>query len=134
MHDCIKLLIYDHQLLTRCHRNETKVSGMVSITLKNSTTATGYFFATNVVQMTSAFAYIISPKTDLEPAKAVPIFYAYNATSAWNSATGSIKFVFSFDPSSFLAQFLDEKVFFGALTKENPNWQVPELFGKLKQV
>ena len=103
---------------------------MVSITLKNSTSATGYFYATNIVQLTSAFAYVVSPKTDSQPAQAVPVFYAFNATSPGNSASGSIKFLFSFDPSPFLGQFLDGNVFFGALTKAYPDWRAPELFGK----
>lgn len=70
-------------------RNESKVSGTVSITLKNSSHATGTLYATNIAMMTAAHGYYIQPKTEAEPSKPVVIDYAYNATSPGNNIMSS---------------------------------------------
>ena len=71
----------------------TKASGSVSITIVNSSYATGYFYATNINQMTMAHLHAGAVGSN-----GPVIAWAYNAT--YGPISGSIKASFAFNPSS----------------------------------
>ena len=71
---------------------DLKATGLVSITLINTSYATGYFYATNIKQMTAAHLHVGAVGQN-----GPPIAWAFNAT--YGSISGSIKASFIFNPS-----------------------------------
>lgn len=70
----------------------TSATGLASITLTNSTYATGFFFATNIASMTMAHLHKGSAGTN-----GPVIAWAFNGT--YGPISGSIKASFTFNPS-----------------------------------
>jgi hypothetical protein len=70
----------------------SKATGSVSITLINKTHARGYFFATNINQMTMAHLHVGAVGKN-----GPPIAWAFDGT--YGPISGSVKATFTFDPS-----------------------------------
>ena len=70
----------------------TKATGLASISLLNSTYATGFFYATGIIQMTAAHLH-----AGAVGRTGPPIAWAFNAT--YGPVSGSVKASFSFNPS-----------------------------------
>ena len=70
----------------------TKAAGSVSVTLVNTSFATGYFYATNIKQMTMAHLHAGAVGKN-----GPPIVWAFNGTHG--PVSGSIKATFTFNPS-----------------------------------
>lgn len=67
------------------------MTGLVSVTLHNTTYGSGYLFATNVVQMTQAFFWFD------QGGQKFPLVWVFNGT--YGPVSGSIKVSFTFNPS-----------------------------------
>ena len=78
--------------------NGTKATGLVSITITNSKSATGYFYATGINKMMQAFFFNIDFVTNDTVTAPPPIWIAFNAT--YGPISGSVKVSFNFNPSS----------------------------------
>ena len=101
----------------------TKATGLVSVTLFNASYATGYFYATNINQMTRAHLHAGAVGVN-----GPVIAWAFNAT--YGAISGSVKASFTFNPSlnnisSFLAA---GQVYFNVHTAAYP---AGELRGQL---
>jgi len=78
----------------------SKSSGSVSLSIFNSTYGSGYFFATNINQMTQAVIlseFDILNMVNTSTTVPRPLFYAFNAT--YGPISGSVKVSFAFNPS-----------------------------------
>jgi hypothetical protein len=72
----------------------TKAAGSVSVTLVNTSFATGYFYATNIKQMTMAHLHAGAVGKN-----GPPIVWALALNGTYGPMSGSIKATFTFNPS-----------------------------------
>ena len=102
--------------------NRTKATGLVSITIINSSAATGFFYATNIASITQAYLFSIDFTT--KDTITVPLAYAFNAT--YGPVSGSIKVSFTFNPSvkNFSALIAKNSIGFVILTSARPNGEL----------
>lgn len=84
--------VYKASLTGSANNVTTKATGSVSVTLVNSSSARGYFFATSINQMTQAHLHV-GPEGKNGPV----IAWTFNAT--YGPISGSIKATFAFNPS-----------------------------------
>ena len=72
--------------------NNTQATGLASVTLVNSSYALGYFYATNIKQMTMAHLHVGAVGKN-----GPPVAWALNAS--YGTISGSVRVSFSFNPS-----------------------------------
>jgi hypothetical protein len=101
----------------------TKATGSVSITLVNTSYAAGYFYATNIKQMTMAHIHVGALGKN-----GPSIAWAFNAT--YGPISGSVKASFTFNPSqnNISALLAAGLIYFNVHTKAYP---AGELRGQL---
>ena len=75
----------------------------MSVTIINTSAATGYFYATGITKMTSAYLLNIDLITNDTVTAPKPLAHAFNATCG--PISGSVKV--SFTPSTSLSQVLE---------------------------
>ena len=104
----------------------TKATGLASISIVNASYATGFFYATNIVQMTAAHLH-----AGVVGKNGPVLAWAFNAT--YGPVSGSIKASFTFNPSLNNISFLlaSGQAYFDVHTVAYP---VGELRGQLKPV
>ena len=97
----------------------TKATGLVSVSLINTTYATGYFFATSINQMSAAHLH-----SGAVGVNGPPIAWAFNAT--YGAITGSIKASFTFNPSlnNISALLAAGLVYFNIHTSAHPSGEL----------
>ena len=86
------ILVSPHRISYPVPTVSTTTSGSVSISIVNATYASGYFFATNIKQMTQAHLH-----SGAVGKNGPAVAWAFNAT--YGPISGSIKAAFSFNPS-----------------------------------
>jgi hypothetical protein len=111
--------VYKASLTGTASNLTTKATGSVTVTLVNSSSATGYFFATNINQMTMAHLHAGAVGKN-----GPPIAWAFNAT--YGPISGSIKAAFTFNPSvnNISALLAAGNVYFNVHTTAYPTGEI----------